>query len=118
MTSGGNFTLQGRTVKALDENGGETAATVFSAFAAKDSDSDHVYIAMNNSRSGTYMSELTNHINNMQQGMLVFILYHYKIYFHNARHTLVTGLSFCSTQLSQTIKLSVCTETVTMILSH
>ena len=54
-TDGGNFTLQGRTVKALDEKGVETAATVFSAFAASDGDSDRVYIAMNSSRSGTYL---------------------------------------------------------------
>ena len=59
-TNGGNFTLQGRTVKALDDNGTETAATVFSAFAAADVDSDRVYIAMNSSRSGTYSSMLTN----------------------------------------------------------
>ena len=59
-TNGGNFTLQGRTVKALNDNGTETAATVFSAFAATDVDSDRVYIAMNSSRSGTYSSMLTN----------------------------------------------------------
>jgi len=53
-TSGGNFTLQGRTAKALDDKGAETKATVFSAFAATDSDSDSVYIAMNENRDGTY----------------------------------------------------------------
>ncbi|KAI0209335.1 hypothetical protein LSAT2_005978 [Lamellibrachia satsuma] len=49
-TNGGNFTLQGRTAKAINENGTETNATVFSAFAAKDTDSDRVYIAMNGKR--------------------------------------------------------------------
>ena len=63
-TDGGNFTLQGRTVKALDEKGVETAATVFSAFAASDADSDRVYIAMNSSRSGTCLKTTTP--NNMQ----------------------------------------------------
>ena len=52
-TNGGNFTLQGRTAKAINENGTETNATVFSAFAAKDTDSDRVYIAMNRQRDGT-----------------------------------------------------------------
>ena len=51
-TTGGNFTLQGRTAKAIDKDGQETKATVFSAFAAKDSDSDRVYIAMNATRNG------------------------------------------------------------------
>ncbi|KAI0230808.1 hypothetical protein LSAT2_018833 [Lamellibrachia satsuma] len=51
-TNGGNFTLQGRTAKAINENGTETNATVFSAFAAKDTDSDRVYIAMNGQRDG------------------------------------------------------------------
>ena len=51
-TNGGNFTLQGRTAKAINENGTETNATVFSAFAAKDTDSDRVYIAMNGKRDG------------------------------------------------------------------
>ena len=50
--SDGNFTLQGRTVKALDKDGAQMNATVFSAFAAKDSDSDRVHIEMNSTRNG------------------------------------------------------------------
>ncbi|KAK2167507.1 hypothetical protein NP493_1273g01022 [Ridgeia piscesae] len=46
-TTGGNFTLQGRTAKATNDKGTETNATIFSAFAAKDVDSDRVYVAMN-----------------------------------------------------------------------
>ena len=49
----GNFTLQGRTAKALDANGAEMDATVFSAFAAKDVDSATVHIGMNAARKGT-----------------------------------------------------------------
>ncbi|KAK2167442.1 hypothetical protein NP493_1275g00055 [Ridgeia piscesae] len=49
-TTGGNFTLQGRTAKATNDNGTETNATVFSAFATKDVDSDRVYVAMNEKR--------------------------------------------------------------------
>ena len=45
-TTHGNFTLQGRTAKARDSNGTETDATVFSAFAAKDFDSDTVHVEM------------------------------------------------------------------------
>ena len=56
-TSGGNFTLQGRTAKAIDDKGTETKATVFSAFAAKDIDSDRVYIAMNEQSNGTQSFE-------------------------------------------------------------
>ena len=52
-TTGGRFTLQGRTAKALDDEGKEMDATVFSAFAAKDSDSDTVHIGMNATRDGT-----------------------------------------------------------------
>ncbi|KAK2160812.1 hypothetical protein NP493_1626g00009 [Ridgeia piscesae] len=51
-TTHGNFTLQGRTAKARDANGTETDATVFSAFAARDVDSDTVHIGMNATRDG------------------------------------------------------------------
>ena len=51
-TTHDNFTLQGRTAKARDENGTETDATVFSAFAARDIDSDTVHIGMNAARDG------------------------------------------------------------------
>ena len=52
-TTHGNFTLQGRTAKARDANGTETDATVFSAFAAKDVDSDTVHVAMSSNQDGT-----------------------------------------------------------------
>ena len=51
-TTHDNFTLQGRTAKARDVNGTETDATVFSAFAARDVDSDTVHIGMNATRDG------------------------------------------------------------------
>ncbi|KAK2172014.1 hypothetical protein NP493_1002g01061 [Ridgeia piscesae] len=51
-TTHGNFTLQGRTAKARDANGTETDATVFSAFAARDSDSDTVHVEMTSERKG------------------------------------------------------------------
>ncbi|KAK2166194.1 hypothetical protein NP493_1330g01003 [Ridgeia piscesae] len=51
-TTHDNFTLQGRTAKARDVNGTETDATVFSAFAARDVDSDTVHIGMNAKREG------------------------------------------------------------------
>ena len=51
-TTHGNFTLQGRLVKARDANGTETNATVFSAFAARDSASDTVHVGMNANRDG------------------------------------------------------------------
>ena len=52
-TTHGNFTLQGRTAKARDTNGTEMDATVFSAFAARDVDSDTVHVGMNDKRDGT-----------------------------------------------------------------
>ncbi|KAK2161673.1 hypothetical protein NP493_1565g00035 [Ridgeia piscesae] len=51
-TRHGEFTLQGRTAKVRDENGQETDATVFSAFAARDRDSDTVHVEMTTSRRG------------------------------------------------------------------
>ncbi|KAK2180866.1 hypothetical protein NP493_421g00002 [Ridgeia piscesae] len=51
-TTHGNFTLQGRTAKARDANGTETDATVFSAFVAKDVNSDKVHIEMTKKRDG------------------------------------------------------------------
>ncbi|KAI0231036.1 Mucin-like protein, partial [Lamellibrachia satsuma] len=50
-TTNKNFTLQGRTAKARDANGTETDATVFIAFAAKDS-TDRVHIEMSITRKG------------------------------------------------------------------
>ena len=41
-------------MKALDKDGAQMNATVFSAFAAKDSDSDHVHIEMNSTRNGAF----------------------------------------------------------------
>ena len=52
----GNFTLQGRTSKAIDNNGAEMDATVFSAFAAKDADSDRFHVQMDGSRNGNLAS--------------------------------------------------------------
>ena len=51
-TTHGEFTLQGRTAKVRDDNGHETDATVFSAFAARDRDSDTVHVEMTTSRKG------------------------------------------------------------------
>jgi len=51
-TTDKNFTLQGRTERALDKDGKEMQATVFSAFAAKDTDSDRFHIQMNANRDG------------------------------------------------------------------
>ena len=45
-TTHGNFTLQGRTAKAIDKNGAERDATIFNAFAAKDDDSDNIHVGM------------------------------------------------------------------------
>ena len=51
-TTHGNFSLQGRTAKARDANGTETDATVFSAFVAKDVNSDKIHIEMTKNRDG------------------------------------------------------------------
>ncbi|KAK2162836.1 hypothetical protein NP493_1501g01029 [Ridgeia piscesae] len=51
-TTHGNFTLQGRTAKARDDSGKETDATVFSAFAARDANSDTVHVGMTLNRDG------------------------------------------------------------------
>ena len=51
-TTHGNFTLQGRTAKARDNSGKETDATVFSAFAARDANSDTVHVGMTLNRDG------------------------------------------------------------------
>ncbi|KAK2167799.1 hypothetical protein NP493_1260g00002 [Ridgeia piscesae] len=50
-TTYGEFTLQGRTAKVRDDNGHETDATVFGAFAARDRDSDTVHVEMTTSRN-------------------------------------------------------------------
>ena len=41
-------------MKAVDKVGAQMNATVFSAFAAKDSDSDRVHIEMNSTRNGAF----------------------------------------------------------------
>ncbi|KAK2190867.1 hypothetical protein NP493_66g06051 [Ridgeia piscesae] len=51
-TTYGNFTLQGRTAKAIDKNGAERDATIFSAFAAKDDDSDTIHVGMTVDKDG------------------------------------------------------------------
>jgi len=51
-TTANNFTLQGRTARAVDGEGKEMQATVFSAFAAQDSDSDRFHVEMNGTRNG------------------------------------------------------------------
>ena len=51
-TTYGNFTLQGRTAKAIDKKGAERDATIFSAFAAKDDDSDTVHVGMTVDKDG------------------------------------------------------------------
>ena len=51
-TTRGNFTLQGRTAKAVDKNGAEREATIFSAFAARDTDSDTIHIGMTDEKDG------------------------------------------------------------------
>ena len=45
-------TLQGMTAQARREDGRQTNATVFSAFAAKDTRSGRVHVALNESRDG------------------------------------------------------------------
>ena len=52
-TTHGNFTLQGRTAKARDDSGKEMDATIFSAFAARDNNSDTFHVEMNATRNGT-----------------------------------------------------------------
>ena len=52
VTTEGNFTLQGRTTRALDNQGNQMQGTVFSAFAASDADSDRVHVQMNDTRNG------------------------------------------------------------------
>ncbi|KAI0212706.1 Mucin-like protein [Lamellibrachia satsuma] len=51
-TTHGTFTLQCRTAKALDKNGAERDATIFSAFAARNTDSDTIHIGMNDKKDG------------------------------------------------------------------
>lgn len=51
-TTSANFTFQGRTAKALDESRHEKQATVFSAFAAKDANSERFHVEMNSSLDG------------------------------------------------------------------
>ena len=51
-TDGNDFTLQGRTLRALDGDNKAMQATVFSAFAARDSDSDRFHVQMSKSRNG------------------------------------------------------------------
>ena len=51
-TTHGNFTLQGRTAKAVDKNGAEREATIFSAFAARDTGSDTIHIGMTDEKDG------------------------------------------------------------------
>ncbi|KAK2157058.1 hypothetical protein NP493_1917g00000 [Ridgeia piscesae] len=58
-TADKNFTLQGRTERALDKDGKEMQATVFSAFAAKDADSDRFHVQMNADRNGKNQCCLT-----------------------------------------------------------
>ena len=51
-TTANTFILQGRTARAVDGDGKEMQATVFSAFAARDSDSDRFHVQMNDTRNG------------------------------------------------------------------
>ncbi|KAI0221528.1 Mucin-like protein [Lamellibrachia satsuma] len=51
-TTDKNFTLQGRTSQALGSKKKPMQATVFSAFAAQDSDSDRFHVQMNTNRDG------------------------------------------------------------------
>ena len=51
-TTDKTFTLQGRTLRALDSKRNEMQATVFSAFAAQDADSDRFHVQMNSDRDG------------------------------------------------------------------
>ena len=52
VTTTGEFTLQGRTTRALDSNGNEILGTIFCAFAASDANSDVVHVEMNEKRDG------------------------------------------------------------------
>ena len=59
-TADGNFTLQGRTARALSDNGTETRGTIFSGFAAQDAASDIVHVQMNNNRDGKRVTLLSS----------------------------------------------------------
>ncbi len=54
QTSGGNFSLQARTGRALGKDGQETRATIFTAFAAADRDSDTFQVQLNAPRNGVF----------------------------------------------------------------
>ena len=53
-TNDETFVMQARTVRAKDENGTETSATVYAAFAAQDNNTDVAQIEMNEDRTGKY----------------------------------------------------------------
>ena len=69
-TTLGNFVLQGRTALALDATGTTTKATVFSAFAAKEVDSDTVHVEMTATGKGTWYS---NSIYGILQNTFVWV---------------------------------------------
>lgn len=47
--------MQGRTARALDANGTEMDATIFSAFAAKDPTSDKFHAEINSTYNGMFI---------------------------------------------------------------
>ena len=59
VTDGAAFSLQGRTARALDDKNQKMQATVFSALAAQDSDSDRLHVQMNSARDGNKQMSLT-----------------------------------------------------------
>ena len=59
VTDSAAFSLQGRTARALDDKNKEMQATVFSALAAQDSDSDRLHVQMNSARDGKKQMSLT-----------------------------------------------------------
>ena len=75
-TTDKTFTLQGRTLRALDSNGQDMQATVFSAFAAQDSDSDRFHVQMNSNRNGELMHNETKISMCPEKHMCCFVTIH------------------------------------------
>ena len=61
-TADGNFTLQGRTARTL-VNSTEMDSTIFTAAAAKDSNSDTVNVMLNSTYDGIFAGRILLHFN-------------------------------------------------------
>ncbi|KAL3837614.1 hypothetical protein ACJMK2_022960 [Sinanodonta woodiana] len=55
QTENASFILQGRTEKARSKNGSLSDATIFTAFAARDSNNASIHVEMSAERNGTYV---------------------------------------------------------------